>query len=394
MMLRVVAAIGLIAWTSVVAPAASAETPAEPAFADSIEAAGRFESIRTLHIAQSGERLVAEGYHGASPDAATNVKSASKLLISALVGIAIERGILESADQPIAELLEDDLPADPNPLLGDITIGHLLSMQAGLRRTSGRNYGAWVNSDNWVRNALAQPFSDVPGGDMLYSTGNTHLLSAILTRETGRPTYRLVNDWLGPAGVRVESWITDPQGIPLGGNQVSMTPDSLLAFGELYRRGGKASDGTQLIPGAWIETSWRPRAESRYTGDGYGYTWFIRDFAGYPGYYGWGYGGQMLYVLPELELTIVITSDTDGPSGRTGYREALHEFVAEYVVPEAHLHRLGETTPEMGRADPPLPARQAVPFGLYACSPSESSFTTYFSEFSLESCRWRAHGAA
>ena len=304
-------------------------------FLKAVQLASDFDSIRTLHIAQSGTLQVAESYNGASPGAATNVKSASKLLISALVGMAIEREVLTGVDQPIVDLLEDQLPAEPDPRLNDITVGHLLSMQAGLRRTSGPNYGAWVNSDNWVRNALNQPFSDVPGGDMLYSTGNTHLLSAILTRETDRTTYRLVNDWLGPAGVRVDSWVNDPQGIPLGGNQVSMTPESLLAFGELYRRGGRTADGTQLIPRDWIEASWRVRTQSRYTGDGYGYTWFVRGFAGYQGYYGWGYGGQMLYVLPELELTVVITSGTDGPSGRTGYREALHDFLSKHIVPEA-----------------------------------------------------------
>ncbi|GGX63354.1 serine hydrolase domain-containing protein [Saccharospirillum salsuginis] len=326
-----VATIPLVLSTIFVGTAVAEENP----FSEAVRLASGFDSIRTLHIAQSDRLQVAESYNGASTDVATNVKSASKLLISALVGIAIERDILTGTDQPVADLLEDEWPADPNPLLNDLTVGHLLSMQAGLRRTSGRNYGAWVNSDNWVRNALNQPFSDVPGGDMLYSTGNTHLLSAILTRETGRSTYRLVNDWLGPAGVRVEGWMNDPQGIPLGGNQVSMTPESLLAFGELYRRGGKTSDGVQLIPAAWIKASWQPRAESRYTGDGYGYTWFIREFAGYPGYYGWGYGGQMLYVVPELELTVVITSDTDSPSGRTGYREALHDFLSEHIVPEA-----------------------------------------------------------
>lgn len=331
-----VAAIPLALVVVLVGAAEAEDTP----FSESVRYARDFDSIRTLHIAQSGTLHLAERFNGANPEAATNVKSASKLLISALVGIAIERDILKGVDQPIADLLEDQLPADSDPMLHEITIGHLLSMQAGLRRTSGRNYGAWVNSDNWVRNALAQPFTDEPGGDMLYSTGNTHLLSAILTRETSRSTYRLVNDWLGPAGVRVENWMNDPQGIPLGGNQVSMTPESLLAFGELYRRGGKTADGTQLIPAAWIVASWQPRAESRYTGDGYGYTWFIREFAGYPGYYGWGYGGQMLYVVPELELTVVITSDTDNPSGRTGYREALHNFLSEHIVPEA-VERLG-----------------------------------------------------
>src|SRR5690606_12622029 len=129
------------------------------------------------------------------------------------------------------------LPPDADPRIDDITIGHLLSMQAGLARTSGANYGRWVASPNWVRAALAMPFEDNPGAGMLYSTGSTHLLSAILTRRTGRSTLDLAREWLGrQEGFAIASWTRDPQGIYLGGNQMAMTTRSLLAFGEIYRR--------------------------------------------------------------------------------------------------------------------------------------------------------------
>lgn len=298
-------------------------------------AAARFDNLHTLQVAQSGELIFAESFNGARLDQPANIKSASKSLMSALVGIAIERGFVDGVDQPIAPLLIDQLPASPDPRLETITIGNLLSMQAGLQRTSGRNYGSWVSSGNWVQNALARPFEAEPGGRMQYSTGSTHLLSAILTRETGRPTDELANEWLAPAGIRVISWQRDPQGIPLGGNQVSMTPASLLALGELYRRDGRAADGRQVISADWIDASWQRRTRSRYTGDGYGYGWFLRDFDGYDGYYGWGYGGQMIYVLPQLELTIAITSNPNTPAGRSGYRSQLHRMVERDIVPLA-----------------------------------------------------------
>lgn len=304
------------------------------------ERADRFPTLRTLHVAVGGEVRLARAYNGARLEAPTNIKSASKTLVAALVGMAIHRGVLAGTDQPIAPLLADALPADPDPRLRAITIGHLLSMRAGLERTSGRNYGAWVASDNWVEAALAMPFDAEPGGRMLYSTGSTHLLSAILTRKTGRDTHALANDWLAPAGIRVNSWLRDPQGIPLGGNQVAMRPRSLLALGELYRRGGVTADGERLLPERWVRESWTPRAQSRFTGDGYGYGWFVRDFGGYRGYYGWGYGGQMLYVVPALALTVAITSGTDRPSGRTGYREALHRFLAGEIIPSVRALRL------------------------------------------------------
>ncbi len=59
-----------------------------------------------------------------------------------------------------------------------------------------------------------------------------------------------------------------------------------------------------------------------------------------------------------------------------------------------HLHQLGQTTPEMGLQDPPLPPPQPVRFGVYACSPNPSSFTARFTQFKLEPCLWKAHRAA
>ncbi|HUE47532.1 MAG TPA: serine hydrolase [Aestuariivirgaceae bacterium] len=288
--------------------------------------------LKAVIVARDGDVLAERGYRGHSVSAATNIKSASKSIVSALVGIAIDKGVLDGVDQTIAPLLASDLPADPDPRLRDITIGNLLSMQAGLERTSGANYGAWISSPNWVRDALARPFADEPGGAMLYSTGSSHLLSAILTRATGRSTLALARDWLGPLeGFSIAGWERDPQGVYLGGNQMAMSPRSLLAFGDLYRNAGRTPDGRQLVSPEWIEASWQPRTASRFTGDAYGYGWFQRDIGGRTVHYAWGYGGQMIYVVPSLELTIVMTSDADSPAGRSGHRDRLHELTRSII---------------------------------------------------------------
>ncbi len=315
-------------------------------FAAAIERADAFPNLRTLMIAQGGETLVDEGFDGYRTDRAANIKSASKSLISALVGIAIDRGVLEGPDQPIADFLEDEFPSDPDPRLFEITVGNLLSMQAGIERTSGGNYGAWISSRNWVRDALGRPFEDEPGGQMLYSTGSTHLLSAILTEAAGRPTRELAREWLAPAGIPVAGWESDPQGIDLGGNQTAMTPQALLAFGELYRNGGLSADGERILSQDWIDLSWTPRTVSRFHDGRYGYGWFIDTLAGHDVHYGWGYGGQMIYVLPDLELTVAITSDETLPSGRSGYVRDLHRLVEEAIVPVAEARM--EEAPAVG----------------------------------------------
>lgn len=305
-------------------------TPAS--LADILDRAAALDPLKTMVVAQHGATVAERGYRGHGLSAPTNIKSVSKAIISALVGIAIDKGVLEGTGQTIAPLLRDQLPAEPDPRLARITIGHLLSMQAGLARTSGVNYGRWVASGNWVRSALAQPFVDEPGGQMLYSTGSTHLLSAILTRRSGRSTLQLAREWLGPLEqFEITAWARDPQGIYLGGNQMAMSTRSLLAFGELYRNGGRTAAGRSLIPAQWIQQSWTVRTHSRFTGDGYGYGWFHRRSGPHDVHYAWGYGGQMLYLVPALGLTVVITSDENHSAARSGYRDQLHQVLDAIV---------------------------------------------------------------
>lgn len=284
--------------------------------------------LRAIAVWRDGEEVAARGFGGFTPDRPTNIKSASKSIVSALAGIAIARGLFSGTDQRVAELLRADLPADPDPRLARLTLGHLLSMQAGLERQSGPNYGAWVSSRNWVRAALAAPFVADPGQGMLYSTASTHLVSAMLARASGRSTLALARDWLEIPGFSITAWDRDPQGIHLGGNQMAMSTRSLLSFGAAYAAGGQG-----VIPPGWIAESWQPRTRSIFNGEAYGYGWFISRIAGRPVRYGWGYGGQMIYVFPgTVPAAIAMTSDPDQPSARSGYRRDLHALAGQLVA--------------------------------------------------------------
>ena len=295
--------------------------------------AARLPPLETVIVSVDGKIVADRGYRSNTTRDSTNIKSASKTIVSALVGIAIDKGLLTGVDQPIAPILARDLPANPDPRLAKITIGNLLSMQAGLERMSGPNYGRWVSSGNWVRFALAADFVDEPGGQMLYSTASTHLLSAILTKVSGKSTLALAREWFAPLeGFRIGAWERDPQGIYLGGNQMAMSARSLLAFGGLYRNGGRTPDGRQLVPDAWVAQSWEVRTQSRFSGDGYGYGWFTRQIGGHAVHFAWGFGGQMLYIVPDLKLTVAMTSDENAPSARTGYRDDLHDLLARIIA--------------------------------------------------------------
>ncbi|WMT92407.1 beta-lactamase family protein [Pelagibacterium sp. H642] len=297
-----------------------------------LDEASSFPSLQTIMVARNGTVIIERAYRGHSSNAPTNIKSASKPIVATLVGIAIEQGILEGIDQAIAPILSADIAANADPRIETVTIGHLLTMQAGLRPTSGAEYGRWVSSENWVRAALNRPFDAAPGGHMLYSTGSTHLLSAILTRTTGQSTLALARGWLASVeGFSIDSWARDPQGIYLGGNEMAMSPRSLLAFGEVFRRGGLNASGGRVISEYWVEQAWMARTRSRYSDDGYGYGWFLRSMAGEDIRYAWGYGGQMLYIVPRLDLSVVMTSD-DAPRPTTiADRDNLHALSARII---------------------------------------------------------------
>ena len=302
---------------------------------EAVTAARTLPKLQAMIVARDGQPLIEEVFRGPSLDTAVNIKSASKSVLAAVAGAAIGKGILSGVDQPVAPFLSDRFPASPDPRLQRLTVGDLLSMRAGLASTSGGNYGAWVSSPNWVRYALARPFESDPGGALIYSTGTSHLTSAVLTAASDRSTLALTRELLGePLGVTVPSWPADPQGIYFGGNEMRLSPRALLAFGELYRNDGMA-DGARILPEGWVQTSWERRGTSRFTGDRHGYGWWIRQARGHDVFYAWGYGGQMVFVVPDLRLTVVMTSDPTPVQTRDGHVQALHALLADGFVPAA-----------------------------------------------------------
>ena len=286
--------------------------------------------LRSLIVQWKGQ-VVGEAYFGgARPDRRTNIKSVSKSVMSALVGIAIARGDIRGVDQPIGDLLPEETRG-LDPVKRAITVGDLVSMRAGLASTSFDNYGAWVSSRNWVRYVLQQPMVAERGGPMIYSTGSSHLLSAILTRATGMSTHRFAERHLArPLGIALRPWLADPQGIQFGGNDMYLTPRDMLKIGTLYLNRGLAG-GREVVPAAWIDSSFVPRTSSPWNGNRYGYGWWTRSAHGHDIRYAWGYGGQFIFVVPTLQLVVVMTSDAD--SRREGdHNRALHRLLEDEIM--------------------------------------------------------------
>lgn len=278
-----------------------------------VERIGELGGVRSVLVVRNG-RIVAEAsYAGQDLNRRPHeLKSASKSLLSALVGIALDRGWLGGLDSPVGELLPEyatDLPEAKRR----ITLADLLSMQAGLASTSREHYGAWVSSEDWTAAALARPLETEPGTEYTYSSGNSHLVSAILTEATGRSTLELAREvLLEPVGMEIHAWQRSPEGYYFGGNNLRMAPRDLARLGQLYLQEGRWN-GRQVVPAEWVRHSTRRHAEGwpeRY--GAYGRFWWLPREDPWDSFAAIGFGGQFLYVVPELRMLVVMTSTLEG----------------------------------------------------------------------------------
>ena len=290
-------------------------------------------SLRSLIIQQDGEVISERYFKGRTPNRAFNIKSASKSIIGLLTGIAIEEGFIPSIDEPISTYFPDYFEENPDPKKESITVKNLLSMQAGLRSTSSRYYGAWVMSDNWVEYALDQDFITDIDGRMVYSTGTSHLLSVIITKATGVSTKAFAEQYLfDPMGIEVCGWDRDPQGYYMGGNNMALKPTDLLKIGQMLIDDG-IWDGEQIITKDWIVDSFKTYTFSNYNPYGYGYQWWNKETAGYTTFFAWGHGGQYIMMVPELDAVVVMTSSVTNASRRRTYKRPVFVLLEDHIIP-------------------------------------------------------------
>jgi CubicO group peptidase (beta-lactamase class C family) len=291
--------------------------------------AAALEQIWSLTVARNGETVFAKRFRGPPLDRAVNVKSVSKTVVATLAGAAIDRGAIAGTGATLGQIAPRLIPDQADPRVAGITVADLLTLRAGLERTSGANYGAWVSSRDWVAYALSREMVAQPGTRFLYSTGTTHVLGAALSEATGESLLTLARAWIGaPLDIRIEPWLRDPQGRYFGGNDMALTPDALIRLGEAYRTGGGG-----VVSAGWIDEAWTPRTRSPFSRDDYGYGWFLREAAGLRVAYGRGYGGQMLWVVPEAGITAVAISDPTLPARSEGHVGDLQRLLADRILP-------------------------------------------------------------
>ena len=307
----------------------------------------RFRSINAFLVIRWGYLIFERYYGGCGQDDKHLVASVTKSFVSALIGIAIDQGFVEGVHQPVLGFFPEFARSAHDRLKRQMTVKHLLTMTAGFQwRTGARAYEPLLNrmrrSEDWVAFILNLPVQERSFGRFQYNSAASHLLSAIITRSTGRNAQEFAAEHLfEPIGIDRPApttphtysqadvfgntsggWPQDPQGNSIGGWGLLLKPRDMARFGYLYLNGGQW-DGEQIVPKKWVEDSVSPHTP------GYGYQWWLRDVNGVFVFSAVGRGGHHIFCVPEKDLVVVVAAN---PGGRWRDRWPLLE---EYVIPAA-----------------------------------------------------------
>ena len=280
---------------------------------------GQFRGIHSLLIVKNGA-LVHEVYFG---DYDTNslhtIYSITKSISSALIGIAIDRGLINSPEDTVLSFFPRFNIQDLNKK--NINLHHILTLTSGLSwdektypYSDSRNTETqMVATNDWMKFVLDRPLHSEPGTEWIYNTGSVHLLSGIIWHISGMHADGFAEQYLfEPLGIHAYEWNKDPQGHPCTGGTLQglrLKLRDTAKFGYLFLNNGKWED-RQVIPDTWVEESTRKHVDLE-SDRGFGYLWWIGSLTvngrEIPHFYAAGYGGQTIHIVPELDLMIVFT---------------------------------------------------------------------------------------
>lgn len=285
------------------------------------------------------------------------IHSCTKSVISALVGIAIDKGYILSIDQPVIEFFPDRSFDNLDANKRAMTLKHLLTMTSGLECRDSYKY-KWAGlieltkSGDWTQHVLDLPMSHPPGEDYEYCNGVSFILSALIQKSTGMRTLDFAYQYLfGPLGIADVSWDASPQGIDVGWGKMWLKPHDMAKFGLLYLNKGRWN-GKQIISESWVEASTQGHVRDGEVFDRYGFQWRIDD----DGFYmAAGHAGQFIYIVPSKNMVVVFTSILGGMDFFFPYR-----LLKKYIIPSAVSSEPLPENPEKNAALSALMAKSAI----------------------------------
>lgn len=288
-------------------------------------------AIDSIMVVRNGYVVLDTTIYPFDQDARHIIYSCTKSVVSALVGIAIDRGAIDGVNQPVTTFFPSLNMQNLDSWKQEMTLEDLLTMRSGLACRDSYLY-RWQGlremeqSDNWAAHILSLPMAEAPGSRFEYCNGASFLLSAIVQEATGQTALAYAQENLfGPLGIEDVDWKSNPQGINIGWSDLYMRPADMAKIGLLYLQEG-VWDGQQIISTDWIRDSTRSYGDATLQ-DGYGYQWWVSDSGVYMAL---GYAGQFIFVVPQKGMVVVFTSDLPEDQFTVPL-----ELLSQYIIPAA-----------------------------------------------------------
>ena len=320
-------------------------TPAEQNIDESkldaaYQQARQTDGLRSLLVARNGVLVAEQYFSGFNQNRLNHVRSVTKSVMATLIGIALREGFILSTNQTIAEFLQPVTEVDLTDQKSQITIEHLLTMTSGFEwhETGGNEYGNWITSSNQIDYVLSKPLVSTPGQSFVYNSATSHLLSVILTRASGMTTKEFADKYLfEPLGIYNVNWERASGGFYNGGAGLELVSRDMIKFGLLYLQNGQHA-GQQLVPMDWLQRVWTQQRTLGFSFSAmqsvhYGFLWWMDKGGPHDAYLAWGYGGQFIYVVPDLQLIVTTTSRWQlSGADATGQERANLDLIINNVV--------------------------------------------------------------
>ncbi|RKH08532.1 class C beta-lactamase-related serine hydrolase [Corallococcus sp. CA047B] len=276
-------------------------------------------AIQGLLIARHGKLVVEEYFHGFDKERPHDLRSAAKTYASVLIGIALDQGAAFTVDTPVVSLFPEygGKLAHLDERKRALTVAHLLTMSTGLacddedEASPGNEERLQDDVPDWYKYTLDLPMVSKPGEKGVYCSANINLLGGVLrnTTRTWIPEF-FARNLAAPLQMRDYHVDLMPSGEQYLGGGIYMRPRDALKLGQLYLSGG-TWNGRRVVSQRWVERSIANHA-TLAQGSTYGYTWWRHELRVgdrvYSEYEASGNGGQLVMVIPELDLTVLFTA--------------------------------------------------------------------------------------
>jgi len=289
-------------------------------------------------VARHGRRVLDVTLYPFSQGLRHDIASVGKMVTGTLIGIAIDRGFIASADEPVLSFFPDRQIANRDARKEAMTIAHLLAQRSGIYHGSDGSHTEedrlMESSPDWVQFVLDRPMAEAPGGTWYYSNANLHLAAGVLAEATGMTPLEFAQRYLfHPLLIRDVRWEADPQGVNLGYGALQLKPFDLAKIAQVYLTGGEC-ESRRILSQNWVTRSTSPFPGPPPPGwppeFSVGFHWVVADDYREAG----GSGGQAVLLYPDEDVLIVVVAGGGTPYAGCSNPVALAAPLAsQYIVP-------------------------------------------------------------